>query len=283
MSSKTGFLTISEALRQGTTLLEQAAVPVPRLTAEVLLAHALRQERVYLIGHSTDELTELAWIHYGRYLHQRIGGKPTQYITTKQEFYGRDFTVSPDVLIPRPETEHVVEAALAKLHPNDRVVDVGCGSGAIAVTLALECRAEVWAVDISPPALSVALSNARRLGADVQFVGADLLTTFRPASLDVVVSNPPYVGLHEAEGMQREVRDFEPQIALFGGETGAEVYERIVVQSRDVLRPGGWLLFELGWRSLDPVRGMLTDGWSDIEALGDLAGIPRVLAARWTP
>lgn len=247
------------------------------------MAHALRQERVYLIGHSTDELTELAWIHYGRYLHQRIGGKPTQYITKKQEFYGRDFTVSPDVLIPRPETEHVVEAALARIDPNDRVVDIGSGSGAIAVTLALECRAEVWAVDISTAALSVALSNARRLGADVQFVGADVLTAFRPASFDVVVSNPPYVGLHEAEGMQREVRDFEPHIALFGGETGAEVYEKIIVQARDVLRPGGWLLFELGWRSLDPVRGMLTDGWSDIEAVGDLASIPRVLAARWTP
>ena len=247
------------------------------------MAHALRQERVYLIGHSTDELTELAWIHYGRYLHQRIGGKPTQYITRKQEFYGRDFTVSPDVLIPRPETEHLVEAALAKLHPNDRVVDIGSGSGAIAVTLALECQAELWAVDISSSALSVALSNARRLGANVQFVGADLLTAFRPASFDVVVSNPPYVGLHEAEGMQREVRDFEPHIALFGGDTGAEVYEKIIVQSRDVLRPGGWLLFDLGWRSLDPVRGMLTDGWSDVEAVGDLAGIPRVIAARWTP
>lgn len=283
MSSKTGFLTISEALRQGTTLLEEAAVPVPRLTAEVLLAHALRQDRVYLIGHSKDELTELAWIHYGRYLHQRIGGKPTQYITKKQEFYGRDFTVSPEVLIPRPETEHVVEAALTKIRPNDRVVDVGCGSGAIAVTIALEARAEVWAVDISRAALAVASLNAGRLGADVQFVNGDLLTPFGPASFDVVISNPPYVGLHEAEGMQREVRDFEPHVALFGGETGAEVYEKIVEQSREVLRPGGWLLFELGWRSLDPVRAMLTDGWSEIEAIGDLASIPRVLVARWTP
>ncbi len=170
-----------------------------------------------------------------------------------------------------------------KSHPMDRVVDIGCGSGAIAVTLALECRAEVWAVDISPAALSVASSNARRLDADVQFVAADLLSAFRHTSFDVVVSNPPYVGLHEAEGMQREVREFEPHIALFGGETGSEVYEKIIVQSREVLRPRGWLLFELGWRSLDPVKDMLTDGWSEIEAIGDLAGIPRVLAARWTP
>src|SRR6478736_816782 len=120
MGSKTGFLTISEALRQGTTLLEEASVPSPRLTAEVLLAHALGQERVYLYGHSTDELTELAWIHFGRYLHQRQNGKPTQYITKKQEFYGRDFTVSPDVLIPRPETEHLVTAALECVYPGAR-------------------------------------------------------------------------------------------------------------------------------------------------------------------
>src|SRR5690349_2372097 len=116
-SSKTGFLTINEALRQGTTLLEAADVPVPRLTAEVLLAHALRRDRVYLYGHATDQLSEVAWIHFGRYLHERMKGRPTQYITKKQEFYGRDFTVSPDVLIPRPETEHLVIAALERARP----------------------------------------------------------------------------------------------------------------------------------------------------------------------
>src|SRR3954447_7556411 len=167
MAGKTGFLTISEALRQGTSLLEEAAVPVPRLTAEVLLAHALQRERIYLFGHSSDELTELAWIHYGRYLHQRIAGKPTQYITKKQEFYGRDFIVSPKVLIPRPETEHAVDAALQRISPGQRVVDVGCGSGAIAVTLALESAAEVWATDVSGDAIEVASHNARQLRARV--------------------------------------------------------------------------------------------------------------------
>ena len=283
MASKTGFLTISEALRQGTTLLEEAAVPVPRLTAEVLLAHALRRDRVYLIGHSTDELTEIAWIHYGRYLHQRIGGRPTQYITKTQEFYGRDFTVSPSVLIPRPETEHVVEAALDRIGAGDRIVDVGCGSGAIAVTMALESRAEVWATDISLDALSVAAANAQKLEAEVRFVAAGLLAAFPPRSFNAILSNPPYVGLHEADGLQREVRDFEPHVALFGGETGAEVYKAIVAEARTVLRPGGWLIFELGWRSLDPVQAMLTDGWSGVETIDDLAGITRVLAARWTP
>jgi release factor glutamine methyltransferase len=283
MCSKTRFLTISEALRQGTTLLEEAGVPVARLTAEVLLAHALRKDRVYLFGHSTDELSELGWIHFGRYLHQRMAGRPTQYITKKQEFFGRDFAVSPDVLIPRAETEHLVSAALERVRAGDRVVDVGCGSGAIAVSIALESRADVWAVDISPGALRVASGNAKKLGAMVQFAAGDLLACVAPASFDMVVSNPPYVGLQEADGMQREVRDFEPHIALFGGETGHEIYGRLVEQSRETLRPGGWLLLELGWKSLEPVSAMLAKGWSDVESLDDLAGIPRVLAARWTP
>jgi release factor glutamine methyltransferase len=283
MSSKTGFLTINEALRQGTTLLEQASVTAPRLTAEVLLAHALGKDRVYLFGHSTDELSELAWIHYGRYLHQRISGRPTQYITKKQEFYGRDFAVSPDVLIPRPETEHLVSAALERIHPGDRIVDVGCGSGAIAVTIALESRARVWATDVSTAALTVAARNGRDLGAYVQFCAADVLGSFARESFDMVVSNPPYVGLHEADGLQREVLEHEPHLALFGGETGNEIYDRLVAQARTVLRPSGWLILELGWKSLDAVTGMLDGGWSDVSSVGDLAGIPRVLVARWTP
>lgn len=248
-----------------------------------MLAHALRQDRVYLFGHSNDELSELGWIHFGRYLHQRIAGRPTQYITKKQEFYGRDFAVSRDVLIPRPETEHLVEAALARVRPGDVVVDVGCGSGAIAVTIAVESRARILATDISWGALQVAGANARQLGARVEFVHADLLSCMAPQSTDVVVSNPPYVGLFEAEGMQREVLDYEPHLALFGGEQGTEVYARLVAQAREVLRSGGWLLLELGWKSLDAVSLMLRDGWRDVDTVADLAGIPRVIAARCTP
>src|SRR5271168_3293950 len=130
-------MTILTAILQGTKLLEDEAIAAPRLTAEVLLMHALQKERSYLYAHSDEELVELAWIHYGRYLHERMKGKPTQYITGRQEFYGRDFRVTPDVLIPRPETEHVIEAAL-QLAPNARrIVDIGTGSGAIAITLAL--------------------------------------------------------------------------------------------------------------------------------------------------
>jgi release factor glutamine methyltransferase len=238
---------------------------------------------VYLFGHSTDELSELAWIHYGRYLHQRMAGRPTQYITKRQEFYGRDFTVSPEVLIPRPETEHLVAAALERLHAAERIVDVGCGSGAIAITLALESRARVCAIDISLQALRVAFNNCQRLGASVGFAGGDLLSCFAPRSLDMVVSNPPYVALHEADAMQREVRDFEPHLALFGGESGHEIYSRLIEQATVVLKPGGWLLLELGWNSLDSVSSMVREGWSGVFTVEDLASIPRVLGARWTP
>src|SRR5213594_2344391 len=142
-------MTVGAALLQGSRLLEDARIAVPRLTAEVLLSHAMHCRRVYLLAHSDQELKEVEWIHYGRYLHERLHGKPTQYITGRQEFYGREFRVTPDVLIPRPETEHVVEAALVLGRGARRVLDIGTGSGAIAATLALELRAETWATDIS--------------------------------------------------------------------------------------------------------------------------------------
>ena len=273
-------MTVQTALRQGCKLLEDAAVPSPRLTAEILLCRALACERPFLYSHPEQELQEVAWIHFGRYLHERIEGAPTQYITKRQEFYGREFRVTPDVLIPRPETEHVVETAL-RLAPDARsLVDVGCGSGAIAVTLALEMKAEVWATDISAAAIGVARENAARLGAGVGFVVCDALSAIADRSLDLIVSNPPYVAFGEAAGLQREVRDFEPHVALFAGETGLEVYEKLAVDGARVLRPGGRLIVELGYKSLEGVRQLLGPAWCDVEVVPDLAGIPRVLAAR---
>jgi len=276
-------MTIQTALQQGTKLLEDDSISAPRLTAEVLLAHALGRERTYLYAHSDEELTELGWIHYGRYLHERLKGKPTQYITGRQEFYGREFRVTPDVLIPRPETEHLVEACLKRIRPGDRVLDVGAGSGAIAITLALETTVRVYATDISRAALRVADENARRLGATVGFVACDLGGCFRDASFDIMASNPPYVPAADRASLQREVRDYEPEVALYGGPTGLEIYERLVVEARRLLRPGGWLLVELGYNSLEPVRGMFGAEWSEISVQHDLAGLPRVLAARFTP
>lgn len=272
-------MTVRTALLQGTRLLEDAAVAVPRLTAEVLLAHAMHCERVYFHAHPEQELREVEWLHYGRYLHERLNGKPTQYITRRQEFYGREFRLTPDVLIPRPETEHVVEVALQVGRDARRVLDIGTGSGALAVTLRLETGAETWATDISPAAARVAAANAARLNAPVGFVVCDLASAVASHSCDLVVSNPPYVPAGQRESLQREVRDFEPQVALFAGESGFELYDRIAADAPRILRPGGWLVLELGFGSLDHVRALLAS-WRDVRIEPDLAGIPRVAAAR---
>lgn len=272
-------MTVQTALVQVTRLLEDARVPVPRLTAEVLLSHALHRERTYLFAHPEQELREVEWLHYGRYLHERMGGKPTQYITRRAEFYGREFRVTPDVLIPRPETEHVVEAALPIARGARHILDVGAGSGALAVTLQLETGAATWGTDISPSAAAVARENARCLESEVTVVVCDLMAAIATGSMDLIVSNPPYVPLAEREGLQREVRDWEPHVALFAGETGFDVYDRIVADAPRVLRPGGWLILELGFGSREHVAALF-DGWEDLRIEPDLAGIPRVLAGR---
>ncbi len=268
-------LDLQTALKQGQELLEQAKITAPRLTAEVLLAHAIGCGRAWLFAHSDEELKEVWWIHYGRYLHQRIAGTPTQYITGRQEFYGREFRVTRDVLIPRPETEHVIEAALP--HARGRVLDVGTGSGAIAVTVALESKARVYATDISSAAVGVARKNARALGAQVEFVNSDLGEAFADASFDLIVSNPPYVP--EDEVLPREVREYEPHLALFGGSDGFAVYRRLIPEAARLLRPGGWLVMELGYRSGGEVREMLAE-WNEVEIASDLAGLPRVIYGR---
>jgi release factor glutamine methyltransferase len=276
-------VTVRTALEQGHKLLEEAAVGAPRLTAEVLLLHAISAnqscDRAWLYAHSSDELREVWWIHYGRYLHERMQGRPTQYITGRQEFYGREFRVTPDVLIPRSETEHVIEASLPRVAAASRILDIGVGSGGIAITLALETKAHVFATDVSKAALRVAAENARRWGADISLVACDLGSALAYGSFDMVVSNPPYVPARDRERLQREVRDFEPNIALFGGEEGLDVYRRLIPEAWRLLKPGGWLIMELGYDSSGPVREML-GAWRNIEVVKDLAGIARVIAAR---
>jgi release factor glutamine methyltransferase len=262
------------ALLQGRQLLEDGRITAPQLTAEVLLAHAVGRDRAWLYAHSDQELREVWWIHYGRYLHQRLQGTPTQYITGRQEFYGRDFRVTPDVLIPRPETEHVIEAALRQ--PARSILDIGTGSGAIAVTLALETKARVMATDISMSALRVASENARGLGAEIRFVAGDLASPFADGSSDLVVSNPPYVPVDES--LPREVGEHEPKVALFGGLDGLDVYRRLIPEAARVLEPEGRLVMEIGYRLADAVVAMLSD-WTDVTVDRDLAGIPRVVNA----
>jgi release factor glutamine methyltransferase len=273
-------MNVRTALHQGQKLLEESHVDSPRLTAELLLCHALQKERIYLYTHPEAELSEIAWLHFGRYLFHRMKGKPAQYITRRQEFYGREFVVSPAVLIPRPETELVVERALELMTPESRVLDVGVGSGAIAATLQLESDAPVWASDISRDALAVASSNIKQLKARVDVVQCDLASAFRPRSMDLIVSNPPYIADADRATLQREVVEHEPSVALFAGPLGTELYMRLIDQAEQVLKPGGWLVLELGYNSLDGVRQKLSGAWTSIDVRPDLAQIPRVLSAR---
>jgi release factor glutamine methyltransferase len=272
---------LREALLQGQKLLEDASIGAPRLTAEVLLAHATGQDRTWLYAHATDELREVWWIHFGRYLHERMQGKPTQYITGRQEFFGREFRVTPDVLIPRPETEHLIESALGFSKNTATILDIGTGSGAVAVTLALETKARIFATDISEAALRVAAENARRLDARVEFVACDLAGAIG-GSFQLIVSNPPYVPRDDQSTIQREVRDFEPGVALYGGGDGLAIYRRLIPDAARLLEPGGWLMMELGYKSSEAVRAMFDEQWTGIELVADLAGWPRVIVATYS-
>jgi release factor glutamine methyltransferase len=264
-------MTIRTAIEQGSELLGR-----DRLTAEVLLGHAMHCERAYFYAHPEQELREVEWIHYGRYLDERLKGKPTQYITKRQEFYGREFVLSRDVLIPRPETELLVESIL-KLKPAPGViVDIGSGSGIIAVTLALELSRPVIATDLSFDACGIARCNAIKLGANVQFLQADLLKPFADGSVDIIVSNPPYVALSDRLSLQREVRDWEPSLALYGGPDGTDIYARLIPEAKRVLKPGGILALEIGFGQSEAVSQLAAD-WRNLQLFPDLAGIPRVL------
>jgi release factor glutamine methyltransferase len=356
---------VETALRQGLDLLRAGAIGAPELTAELLLAHALHRDRIYLLTHPEYELSELEWLHYGRYLHERLKGQPTQYITRTQEFWGRDFHVEKGVLIPRPETEHVVEAALALLSKSDsvampapsqrfqipsaqlpaatrstaegspetpqqaqcgagtpacrvdtrvdarhvldtgadagvrgsgtqacrvdtrvdawRVLDIGTGSGILALTLALDTTARVCATDLSAPALRIAHANAVRLNAPVGFVRCDLGCALADSAFDLVVSNPPYIASAEIDALQREVREWEPRAALDGGPGGLDVYRRLIPDAARLLRPGGWLILEIGATQAESVSGLLGPGWRECTVAPDLAGLPRVVKAQWSP
>ncbi len=269
-------MTIRTALEQGSELLRRDGIPEPRLTAEVLLGHAVHHDRTWFFAHPEQELREVEWLHYGRYLNERLKGKPTQYITKRQEFYGREFRLSPDVLIPRPETELLIETVLELKPAPGVIIDVGTGSGIIAVTLGLELSRPVLATDLSQEACRVAQANARRLGADVQVLQADLLEPLGDGVADFVVSNPPYVPLSDRALLQREVRDWEPSLALFGGPSGTAVYERLIPEAGRVLKPGGVLALELGFGQAEAVSSLVA-AWRSLRVFPDLAGIPRVL------
>ena len=282
---------LKQALTSAITHLTADHVPSPRLNAELLLMFTLSCDRVYLFAHPERELTTEEQTRYESALGERSRGVPAQYITGHQEFWGMDLIVTPAVLIPRPETEHLIETVLALAGKSEEdpqsskelhIVDVGTGSGCIALALAKEFpRAEVHAIDISEPALEIARANAARhqLEHRLTFHQADLLAGLNFADFDFVVSNPPYVGLSEQDQVQLEVRKFEPRDAVFAGATGTEVIVRLVPQARAVLRPGGWLVLEVSGTIAGAVERLLGD-WVDVRVIADLQSIPRIVQAR---
>ena len=277
---------LKDVLRAAIMRLEDSRVGSPRLNAEVLLMHTLGCDRSYLYAHPERELNEEELSRYDAHLSERGRGVPAQYITGHQEFRGLDFIVAPGVLIPRPETEHLVEAVLEIVHTNElkraRIVDVGTGSGCVAIALAHEVPdADLYATDISPEALEIAHANTSRLQLQnrIHFRATDLLEGLPDEHFDVVVSNPPYVGESEHDKVQLEVRKFEPHIAVFGGEEGLDIYRRLIPQVQRVLRPGRWLALEIGFSQEEKVRSLL-GAWREVHSIPDLQGIPRVIVAR---
>ena len=286
--------TVGRLLTWTTDYLQRQGAGSARLDAEVLLAEALGCQRIELYTAFHELVSEQARSVFRGLVRRRAGGEPVAYLVGHREFYSLSFEVTPDVLIPRPETEHLVVACLEILkgrpeQPPPRVLEVGTGSAAIAVAVARHapsCR--VTAVEISPSALAVAQRNAQRHGvADrIEFVQSDLLAAVPPEPVfQVLISNPPYVSRPEWQQLAQEVREHEPEQALVGGETGTELIRRLVSQADSRLVPGGWLLLEISPMIQQAVRGILDERrvYPDVRLVKDLAGLPRVLIARYQP
>ena len=296
----TFFMDARTALKQGIAQLRDANVTSFTLAAEMLLLHTLGRDRTWLYSNPEEEVSPEQLSLFLSLVARRAHGEPVQHLTGKQEFWGLEFEVTPDVLIPRPETEHLIEVALDRLAVCElragrkqtltgegvTIADIGTGSGCIAIALAKALPgANIYATDVSPAALTVARRNAVRhhFCDRIHFLESKLLDRLareRQHSLDLVVSNPPYIGRRESAGLEREVRDHEPHSALFGGEEGYELYAPLIAQAAQFLRPGGILVLELGHSSLPAVRPLLDSRhWSNVGVTDDLAGIPRVISA----
>jgi release factor glutamine methyltransferase len=269
-----------------------AAGPHPeraRRDAETLLLHVLsrnapERNRAWLVAHWDSSTMPNVGAEMRALLERRRAGEPVQYITGETEFYGLPFRVTPEVLIPRPETEHLVEKVieLAARFEQPRMVDVGCGSGAIAVTLAHHLpQAQITAIDLSATALEVAEENAKRNGVAIRFLDGDLLAPVAEERFEIVVSNPPYVPLSERDALSVEVREYEPALALFAGDDGLAVYRRLIPAAFAALAPGGFVALEIGCGQGPAIAELLTaSGFHQIEFVPDLHGIPRVACAQ---
>src|SRR6266478_1759681 len=328
MSASESQIDVRTALKQGLAQLRKSHIPSYTLAAELLLLHVLGRDRTWLYAHPEEPVSSANAERFFALIARRTNGEPTQHLTRKQEFWGLEFEVTPDVLIPRPETEHVIEVALDRLAVRERragrkqtltgeglqIADIGTGSGCIAIALAKELpSATIYATDVSPATLTVAKRNAKRHSVSdrIHFLKSNLLdqvslvvaqhaapllgtdssstprqppvTSHQSPLLDLIVSNPPYIGRREAATLMREVRDHEPEVALYGGEEGYELYADLIAQAATHLKPGGILVLELGHSSLPAVQPLLdAPAWTNVGVTNDLAGIPRVLAAERT-
>jgi release factor glutamine methyltransferase len=271
--------TINHLIAQGTQSLQQAGVDTPRLDAELLLADLLGVGRAYLYAHPEEEVPVDILHQWQSRLERRVRREPLAYILGKAGFYGLEFTVTPDVLVPRPETEVLVRAVLAR-QPTT-VADIGTGSGCIAVAVAVNLpQARVWATDISEVALRVARENAERHGVAerIHFLQGDLLQPLEGMRFDVIASNPPYVAESERLSLQPEVREWEPAQALFVQGDPLHFHRRLAAEAHFHLHGGGWLMMEVGMGQAEAVAALLEEaGYRQVRILDDLAGIGRVV------
>ena len=281
--------TIAEILKEAASELASAGVPEARREAGSLLSFILGKDRTFLISHADDETDENSFVRLREFVERRAAGEPLQYITGVQDFYGREFRVTPDVLIPRPETELLVEAALQKARDTAPFIcDVGTGSGCIAVTLLCELvNARAVAIDKSPAALAIAKINAQKhsVAERTLFVASDCFNSLdsRDYEFDLIVSNPPYVAEAALQGLQREVRDHEPLIALSPGGDGLSVIRRLIDEGPAFIRPNGHLLMEIGFDQGEAVENLVKgSAWSLREIRPDLQGIPRIVVLQKT-
>src|SRR5688500_2970492 len=277
-------VSIAEALRQAAQILDQSGVAEERREASSLLSHIIERDRTFLISHAQDRLDEGEWERFKKVVVRRAAGEPTQYITGTQDFFGRAFRVTPDVLIPRPETELLVEAALQVMNANSTVCDVGTGSGCIAVTLLCErVDARAVAVDLSDAALEIARQNAREHAVQdrIEFLVSDCFSGLKESTsqlFDLIISNPPYVSANMLQGLQREVRDHEPLVALSPGADGLSVIRRLLTEAPAFLRGNGHLLMEIGFDQGEAISQLIDQNvWSSREHLHALQCIPRIV------
>ena len=278
-------MTIGEAISYGTAVLQDNEVIEPRRESSLLLSLATQKDRAYLIAHPEEALSQAAMDDFHRYIRRRAAHEPFQYISGRQEFYGLDFDVSPDVLIPRPETEILVEKAIEKL--NDKVeprfCEIGIGSGCISVAILRSVKAaRAVSADISEKALAMALCNAEKhdVADRLQLRISDVFDSLEPQQFDLVVSNPPYVPSRDMSTLQPEVRDFEPHSALTDGSDGLSIIARLVDRSPAYLKPGSSLIIEIGFNQGHDVAKMFDAAvWRSVEIIPDLQGIPRIVLA----